>query len=122
MERSINLIHLPVPPPISNMELDGLFTAATVSKDFRQKLLSNAAQALADGYENQTFRLNPVERALVLSIRADTIQDFARQLRKQQDELNAYALPPMRAHNDKDHAFAISLLKSRRHLPLEVAA
>lgn len=124
MEPSINLIHLPVPPPAYNMELDGLFTAAMVSKDFRQKLLSNAALALADGYENQTFKLNPVERALVLSIRAKTIQDFARELRKRQDELPApRAL--VRRHNDKDDALErirLSSFKSRRDLPLDLAA
>lgn len=120
MERSINLIDLPVPPPPSNMELDGLFTAATVSKEFRQKLLSNAAQALADGYSNQRFRLNPIERALVLSIRAETIEDFARQLHNQQDELPNATPSPGGRYYDKDGARtpAISLLKSYRDLPL----
>jgi hypothetical protein len=103
------------------MELDGLFTAAMVSKNFRQKLLSNAALALADGYNNQRFKLNPVERALVLSIRAKTIEDFARQLRNQQDELPNATLPP--GYDEKDgRRTAASLLKSYRDFPLEVAA
>lgn len=126
MEHSINLIHLPVPPPTSNMELDGLFTAATVSKDFRQKLLSNAALALADGYIDETFKLNPAERALVLSIRAKTIEDFAQQLHSRQDELLGAARPPVRRHKHKDDAFVRtrlpSLLNSCRDLPLDVAA
>ncbi len=126
MERSINLIHLPVPPPISNLELDGLFTAAMVSKDFRQKLLSNARQALADGYRDETFRLNPAERALVLSIRAKTIEDFAQQLLSRQDELLGAALPQVRADKHRDEALVRIRLPSLRHscrdLPSHVAA
>jgi hypothetical protein len=108
------------------MELDTLFTAAMVSKDFRQKLLSNAALALADGYIDETFKLNPAERALVLSIRAKTIQDFAQQLHSRQDELLGAALPLVRADKHKDDALvrtrAISLLNSCRDLPFDVAA
>ena len=102
MERSMNLIHLSVPAPAYNMELDGLFTAAMVSQDFRQKLLSNAALALADGYTGQTFKLNPAERALVLSIRAKTIEDFAQQLHHRQDELLNPVGATGRAHQHKD--------------------
>jgi hypothetical protein len=107
------------------MELDGLFTAATVSKDFRQRLLSDPTEALANGYNNQRFKLNPVERALVLSIRAETIEDFARQLHNRQDELPNATLPLVGRHNDKDDVERktnAQLLKSCRNLVLDIAA
>ena len=61
-------------------DLTRLFAAAVVSPDFCRSLLDDAASALADGYCGETFALPPGEDALVLSIEASTLTDFAAQL------------------------------------------
>jgi hypothetical protein len=64
----------------SSPDLSRLFAAAVVSPDFCQRLLTNAAEALEAGYDGTTFSLFPAEKALVLSARASTLADFARQV------------------------------------------
>ncbi len=57
--------------------LSRLFAAAVVSPEFCRRLLDNAAEALETGYNGTTFALLPAEKALVLSIKAATLADFA---------------------------------------------
>ncbi|MDX1664369.1 MAG: hypothetical protein R3272_11275 [Candidatus Promineifilaceae bacterium] len=58
-------------------DLSRLLAAAVVSPDFCTLLLQNPARALARGYCNTEFDLSPTEEALVLSIEAGTLQEFA---------------------------------------------
>lgn len=60
--------------------LSRLIAAAVVNRTFCHLLLTDPAQALRSGYSGQTFDLSHAERALVLSIRANNLTDFARQL------------------------------------------
>jgi len=61
-------------------EISRLLTAAVVNQKFRQLLLSNPASALAAGYNGEAFRLADKEQDQVLSIRAQSLADFAQQL------------------------------------------
>jgi len=65
-------------------ELSRLLTAATVSKKFRQLLLTNPKQALENGYNGEVFNLDAQDLDKVLSIQAMSLNDFARQLIGQQ--------------------------------------
>ncbi len=57
-----------------------LLAAAVINKGFRDLLLSDPAQALAQGFNGEKFQLNYDQKALVLSIRAEKLSDFALQL------------------------------------------
>ena len=57
-----------------------LISAAVVSQEFCELLLTNPNLALNIGYNGETFDLPPEERMLVLSIQAESLQDFAKQL------------------------------------------
>jgi hypothetical protein len=61
-------------------ELSRLITAAVISTQFCDLLLNDPGQALVKGYGGETFRLNPEERAWVLSIQAHSLPEFAAQL------------------------------------------
>ena len=61
-------------------ELCRLLAAAVVSPEFRRLLLTDAAQALENGYNGTSFGLSAGEQALVLSIHANSLADFAAQL------------------------------------------
>lgn len=57
-----------------------LLSAAVVNRQFRDLLLSNPQAALRNGYQGESFSLSHDERNLVVSIRADTLTDFAGQI------------------------------------------
>lgn len=57
-----------------------LLAAAVVSKKFRQLLLTNPAQAIAEGWAGQKFAFSSKERQRVISIKARTLEEFASQL------------------------------------------
>jgi len=57
-----------------------LLAAAVVSHHFREVLLHDPELALKNGYLGETFPLTREERALVISIRADSLTDLAMQL------------------------------------------
>lgn len=61
-------------------ELCRLLAAAVVSPEFRRLLLTDAAQALENGYNGASFGLSAGEQALILSIHANSLADFAAQL------------------------------------------
>jgi hypothetical protein len=61
-------------------ELSRLITAAVINPGFRKTLLTNPAEAIANGFQGESFRLAIEEQNLVISIQADTLSDFARQL------------------------------------------
>ncbi len=66
--------------PRDGKELSRLMNAAIVNKEFCSMLLTNPAGALASGCNGESFCLSPDEEQLVLSIRASSLVDFARQL------------------------------------------
>ncbi len=66
--------------PKQGKELSRLLTAAVINRDFCNLLLAEPAIAVATGYNGQPFRLDTEEEELILSIRATSLADFARQL------------------------------------------
>ncbi len=63
-----------------HLELNRLLAAAVVSPQFCRLLLEEPCLALQNGYQGETFLLSEEERALVLSIRAETLAELAREL------------------------------------------
>jgi hypothetical protein len=66
-------------------ETDGLarlFAAAIVSRQFRDALLREPEAALANGYLGQPFPLTEYEKALITSIRAESLSDLAKQVNR----------------------------------------
>jgi len=60
--------------------LSRLLAAAVINKGFRELLLSDPARALAQGYYGEEFPLDRDQKALILSVRADNLRDFALQI------------------------------------------
>lgn len=60
--------------------LSRVFAAAVVNRQFCSLLLRDPASALRSGYQGQTFSLSSEEQKLLLSIRAITLSDLARQI------------------------------------------
>ena len=71
----------------SSKEISRLVAAAVVNKGFCDLLLSNPTMAVLQGFHGEEFRLSEDERNLVLSIKAETLSDFAMQLVNQQNEI-----------------------------------
>lgn len=66
----------------TNGELSRLITAAVVNQQFCDLLLADPRLALAGGYKGEVFHLTAEEYRMVLSIRATSLAEFARQLVK----------------------------------------
>lgn len=66
--------------PTDHTELSRLLTAAIVNEQFKTLLLDDPGSALANGYLGETFQLTEEERALLVSIRAGTLTELAKQL------------------------------------------
>jgi hypothetical protein len=64
----------------NRLELNRLLATAVVNCQFRSLLLNDPEVALKDGYQGTPFLLADDERALILSIHADSLQDLAQQL------------------------------------------
>jgi hypothetical protein len=79
----INLSAMPVQSPA----LSRMFAAAVVNQQFCEMLLNNPREALRKGYLGETFALTQTESELVMSIRAKSLSDLARQVNR---SLNAY--------------------------------
>lgn len=62
--------------------LNRVFVAAVVNRLFREALLRAPEQALTQGYLGQPFLLTEQEKALITSIRAESLPDLARQVRR----------------------------------------
>jgi len=65
---------------MKHRSLNQLLCAATVNGRFCETLLRNPAQAIAVGYFNHSFALTPEEQEMVVSIRAQRLEDFAAQV------------------------------------------
>jgi hypothetical protein len=66
--------------PSDHTELSRLLAAAVVNTQFNTLLLDNPETALANGYLGESFQLTEEERALLVSIRAGTLIEMAKQL------------------------------------------
>ena len=65
---------------MKHRSLNQLLCAATVNGRFCETLLRNPAQAIAVGYFNHSFALTPEEQEMVVSIRAQRLEDFAAEI------------------------------------------
>jgi hypothetical protein len=68
-------------------EYSRILTAAVISSQFRQMLLSNPAKAIAAGFGGEAFCLENEEKNRVASIRATTLADFASELNRMRQPL-----------------------------------
>ncbi len=66
--------------PSDHTELSRLLAAAVVNTQFKTLLLDDPEFALENGYLGESFQLTEEERALLVSIRAGTLPDLAKQL------------------------------------------
>ncbi len=66
--------------PHRSSDISRLLAAAVVNQGFRDLLLTHPDQALAEGFHGEKFPLDFNEENLVLSIRADSLSDFALQI------------------------------------------
>ncbi|WKZ36687.1 MAG: hypothetical protein QY332_01935 [Anaerolineales bacterium] len=73
-------IQLNIAPIRTPDGLSRIFAAAVVNRQFCQMLLQDPHNALQKGYLGETFPLSKQERDVIVSIRAETLADFARQL------------------------------------------
>ena len=67
-------------PAAKRSGLHRLFAAAIVNSQFREKLLCEPETALANGYLGQTFSLTDQEDAVVRTVRAKDLTDFAQKV------------------------------------------
>jgi hypothetical protein len=59
-----------------------VFAAAVVNQQFRDKLLQDPNTALQNGYLGETFSLSKEEQDLIVSIRANSLSDLAKQVNR----------------------------------------
>ena len=71
--------------PQPSCGISRLLSAAVINKRFRELLLTNPDQALAQGYSGEDFLLTYQERKLVLAIRAENLIDFAKKISSNQE-------------------------------------
>jgi hypothetical protein len=69
-------------PVSTRTGLHRLFAAAVVNDQFRETLLNQPEEALANGYLGQTFTLTDQERMILKSIRAETLTDLAQKVNR----------------------------------------
>ncbi len=71
--------------PSFQRESSRILTAAVINQRFRQMLLTDPGRALACGYGGEAFHLGLEEKDRVSSIRASSLEDFAKQLTQIQE-------------------------------------
>ena len=79
-KRQKNHAELSASPVLQSAALNRLLTAAVVNYRFCSLLLSDPIQAVANGYNGETFELAPEEVQLLRAIKASSLRDFATQL------------------------------------------
>jgi hypothetical protein len=78
--RTVSKVPLKIDPQDTHAGLSGLFTAATVSKSFRDMLLNDPEKALKQGYLGKGFGLSQADAALIVSLNAKSLPDLAKQV------------------------------------------
>jgi hypothetical protein len=68
--------------PSHSSQISRVFAAAIVNQQFCELLLQNPNQALRNGYFGETFSLSKEEQDLIVSIRAESLSDLARQVNR----------------------------------------
>lgn len=81
------------PLPADHLEIQRLVAAAAISKPFCRLLLDEPEQALQAGFQGESFLLTNEERALVVSIRARSLPEFALALARTCDSAPKERLP-----------------------------
>jgi hypothetical protein len=74
-------MNLPARSAISS-GISRVFAAAVVNKQFCSTLLQDPQVAIQNGYLGETFSLSNEERDLIISIRADSLSDLAKQVNR----------------------------------------
>ena len=74
-------INLKSQPKISS-GLSRMFAAAVVNQQFCDTLLHDPSSALQNGYLGETFSLSKEEEDLIVSIRANSLPDLAKQVNR----------------------------------------
>jgi hypothetical protein len=64
----------------SGTAISCLLSAAVINRSFRETLLTDPDRAISEGFSGIKFDLDDEERELILSIQAQSLQDFAVQL------------------------------------------
>jgi hypothetical protein len=70
------------PMTLQSVGLSRMFAAAVVNQQFCEMLLNNPQEALQRGYLGETFMLTKHERELIVSIRARSLADLAREVHR----------------------------------------
>lgn len=78
-------VYATAPPKKTEQEIGRILTAAVINKGFRNLLLNNPAEAIANGYNGESFYLASDAQELIFSIQAVSLADFALQLAKHQN-------------------------------------
>jgi hypothetical protein len=63
--------------PASYAEMNRLLCAAVISKGFRSMLIANPENAVASGYQGESFNLSDEDRGWLFSLRPATLVDLA---------------------------------------------
>jgi hypothetical protein len=66
--------------PNNSSSISRVFAAAVVNQQFRDMLLHDPNTALQNGYLGEAFSLSKEEQDLIVSIRANSLSDLARQV------------------------------------------
>lgn len=64
----------------NSSSISRVFAAAVVNQQFRDMLLQDPNRALQNGYLGETFSLSKEEQDLIVSIRANSLSDLAKQV------------------------------------------
>ena len=68
--------------PNNSSQLSRVFAAAIINHQFCDTLLQNPIQALRNGYLGESFSLSKEEQDLIVSIRAESLSDLAKQVNR----------------------------------------
>jgi hypothetical protein len=66
----------------NSSSISRVFAAAVVNQQFRDMLLQDPNKALRNGYLGETFSLSKEEQDLIVSIRANSLSDLAKQVNR----------------------------------------
>ena len=81
MNNSLQPIDFNSPNQIeSTSEINKVLSAAVVSKNFRNSLLTNPGPTIKKGYGGEFFNLTVLDIEKISMIKAQSLDDFARQL------------------------------------------
>ena len=109
-------------PASLSKNLTRLISAAVVSASFRNLLLTDPMSALATGYNGEHFDLTPIEQAIVTSLRANNIRDFASRLLSLWQNVTGDALAGIPPGGELQYAeVAIQPADATRDLPASFA-